>query len=565
MHVPPLSPLLALSLVAGLTAQNWIQNPGNGHLYAVTAPMTWDAAQSYATTVGSHLVTIRDAPEQSWIVQQFAANNLGGLWIGLSDFGHNGVWAWSNGEAASYSNWATGQPSNTGGVEHWVALQPGSGRWDDAQNFPRPAVIEALPRWRWSTPYSAPVSFAGACGTFDALRGVGVVVGGPSNMQTGEWDGQVWHINASFPGRTLSQIVFDGIGVIAVSNNQTLRWYGHGWTVAQSTGPVPPASASFAFDAARRRVVAFGGAVGAVQSATTWEWDGVNWMQRAPALSPPGRSGHAMAYHTGSQRVVLFGGNTSGGLAGDTWTWDGITWTQEFPANLPPARSTPVFVDLPHEHLAVLQGGTGSSGDLDDTWTWDGADWQRQVPAGPTHSGSDAAAFAFDNGSQTSLVVWENPSASFPAQVQTFTATTMYEEYRLSCAGHCGSLRLSALSLPRVGSTFTLRIDGICPSTDPDHTGFSGVLFFTLDDHWLFQDPNWPLPFGLSVIGAPGCFINVDTAHRNATIMPFVEQAGLHEKSIGIGLPNLQVLLGFEFYSRRPIDPICESLPRSRH
>ena len=78
MHVPPLSPLLALSLVAGLTAQNWIQNPGNGHLYAVTAPMTWDAAQSYATTVGSHLVTIRDAPEQSWIVQQFAANTPAG-------------------------------------------------------------------------------------------------------------------------------------------------------------------------------------------------------------------------------------------------------------------------------------------------------------------------------------------------------------------------------------------------------------------------------------------------------------------------------------------------------
>jgi hypothetical protein len=91
---------------------------------------------------------------------------------------------------------------------------------------------------------------------------------------------------------------------------------------------------AMAYDAARQRVVLFGG--GGTLS-DTWEWDGVTWTHRTPAASPPARGGHAMAWDAARQRVVLFGGYANDFLS-DTWEWDGVTWTQRTPATSPAAR-----------------------------------------------------------------------------------------------------------------------------------------------------------------------------------------------------------------------------------
>jgi len=73
--------------------------------------------------------------------------------------------------------------------------------------------------------------------------------------------------------------------------------------------------AAMAYDAARHRIVLFGGRENQFL-ADTWEWDGVIWVQRSPLASPSPRRSHAMTYDAARQRVVLFGG--SQGLA-DTW------------------------------------------------------------------------------------------------------------------------------------------------------------------------------------------------------------------------------------------------------
>jgi hypothetical protein len=75
-----------------------------------------------------------------------------------------------------------------------------------------------------------------------------------------------------------------------------------------------------AYDAARQRVVLFGG----YGLADTWEWDGTTWVQRNPVTNPGWRRYHAMAYHEARRRVVL----TGDFLAGDTWEWDGTDWQQ---------------------------------------------------------------------------------------------------------------------------------------------------------------------------------------------------------------------------------------------
>ena len=73
-----------------------------------------------------------------------------------------------------------------------------------------------------------------------------------------------------------------------------------------------------AFDAARGKIVLFGRLPSG--EALTAEWDGHDWVPKAPATSPSARSEHAMAYDSLRQRIVLFGGTDGqGSYFDDTW------------------------------------------------------------------------------------------------------------------------------------------------------------------------------------------------------------------------------------------------------
>jgi len=71
----------------------------------------------------------------------------------------------------------------------------------------------------------------------------------------------------------------------------------------------------------------------------TWTWDGVQWKQHMAASGPPGRDTHAMAYDAARGRVVLYGGGGDRGKGvppywylDDVWEWDGTRWTRAAPA-----------------------------------------------------------------------------------------------------------------------------------------------------------------------------------------------------------------------------------------
>ena len=90
------------------------------------------------------------------------------------------------------------------------------------------------------------------------------------------------------------------------------------WTQVAS-GP-PRRDHAMAYDAARQRVVLFGGNNNPTNYlGDTWEWNGTNWTQLAPATSPTGRVSHAMAYDAARQRVVLLGGSNGGSVVSDAW------------------------------------------------------------------------------------------------------------------------------------------------------------------------------------------------------------------------------------------------------
>ena len=105
--------------------------------------------------------------------------------------------------------------------------------------------------------------------------------------------------------------------------------------------PPPVHWESAAFDAARGRLVLFGGAaIAGAYLSETWQWDGTRWTTLADSASSPGpRHAHAMGYDRARSRVVLFGGmvesqDKSIPIAQrerrlcDTWSLEGARWTR---------------------------------------------------------------------------------------------------------------------------------------------------------------------------------------------------------------------------------------------
>lgn len=152
------------------------------------------------------------------------------------------------------------------------------------------------------------------------------------------------------------------------------------WTLQNPpTRPSARRRPAMAFDAARGECVMFGGGAGtSTFLADTWTWNGSTWTQRFPAVAPSPRFGAAMAYDSARQVVVLFGGFVpSGQDIADVWEWDGAAWTQRPFAGGPQARGAHRLAYDTARGVTVLYGGyrTPSQSTLADTWTWDGTSW----------------------------------------------------------------------------------------------------------------------------------------------------------------------------------------------
>jgi hypothetical protein len=136
--------------------------------------------------------------------------------------------------------------------------------------------------------------------------------------------------------------------------------------------------------------------------ADTWEWDGTNWTQRSPGVSPPPLCSHAMAYDQRRAVTVLFGGMPQAddleSISNDTWEWDGAAWSQRSSSTSPPARAIHAMAYDSSRDVSVVFGGYSANiGDQDfgDTWEWNGTNWS-QVNSKANPSGRIAPALAYD-------------------------------------------------------------------------------------------------------------------------------------------------------------------------
>jgi hypothetical protein len=210
-----------------------------------------------------------------------------------------------------------------------------------------------------------------------------------------------------------------GPGGSPVYRNDLHLWNGSTWVPQPATGGPPPArtGAGLAWDAARNRVVMFGGSNGA-PLGDVWEHDGTQWVNRTPggvAPRPAARAYHGMAYDTDLQRVIVFGGcnNPNDGFArcgsvpspdqtpsfyyDDVWAWDGTAWTA-LAATTGLYRGSFASAWAPPQHRTVAFGGY-------DGWEvqglpaeWDGLWWASFLDTGAPATLSGAMAHDASSG-----------------------------------------------------------------------------------------------------------------------------------------------------------------------
>ena len=218
--------------------------------------------------------------------------------------------------------------------------------------------------WIERCPADHPSRRAGQGSDFDSARGVTVLFGGSTG------------------------------GFIPGNLNDTWEWDGTNWTQrTPAVSPSPRANFGMAYDEVRHASVLVAGAGlgdgNGVPQNDTWEWDGTNWTQKFPDISPPVRSGPFVAYDSARQVVVLFGGwSANDKYLNDTWEWNGTTWTQRLPATSPPANGFGQYMVYDVKRAVTLLMRYPN-----ELWEWDGTSWATAAFAAPDNMGPMGLAY----------------------------------------------------------------------------------------------------------------------------------------------------------------------------
>jgi len=416
--------------------------------------------------------------------------------------------------------------------------------------FPVLALAATLPcQWQEQSTTGNPGGLSGMAMAAD-LNGTIVLSGGdtgsfPSPFSTATWvysQGTWVQSPATGPsGRYEAQLVYDALRQVWVlyggwtspfsvgsGNDETWEFDGANWTQAAPAGsPGGFWKHAMCYDVVRGVTVLFGGATSGLPGATdgTYEYDGSTWTQRAPANTPGWRENHSMCFHTNLGVAVMFGGFNplANQAVNETWTWDGTDWTQvATTGTVPPARANAELVYDPVRAVCVLHGGTGNGGTtLTDTWEFDGSTWTQVPGNGP---GNRSFGSAFD-ASQRLVVRYggighTNETWTFGATSRTFGA---------GCTGSNGVPSLAALDAPRLGQNYDLTLANLNPSIT------FGVFVLSL---------NSIAPAPLDPIGMPTC---------TGYVAPDVVLSGVASggtANVQLTMPTAPVLTGTTIFSQ---------------
>jgi hypothetical protein len=214
-------------------------------------------------------------------------------------------------------------------------------------------------------------------------------------------------------------------------SNETWTWDGEAWTLQRpSTSPPKRQGGSLAYDPTSGNMLLFGGFSFQKSDAfaDTWIWDGQDWTELHPTVSPPPRINPGMAADLKRKEIVLFGGIPFGRAAtaqNDTWIWDGNKWRKAIPPVAPPAIPDPPLAFDSSLGQVVLSASFEGSGKPNDLWTWDGETW-KQISAENAPSARYDEAIAYDESNQA-LAVFGGIDARLDSQSEFLTDTWFLE------------------------------------------------------------------------------------------------------------------------------------------
>ena len=186
--------------LAGAQQVMWKDNPISGKVVGLTFGTSgWNAAEAQAVAYGGHLVTIRSASENQWLVDNFSSvwsSQGSGPWLGFSDAAVEGQWRWSSGEPTTYTNWSPGEPNNIGDQDYGRFA---SAVWDDVgeSQLQLRTLLELAQRpprsWSWPTAYATGARPIFGC-TFD-MDGDGDLDYASTDRDSGQVS--IWRNNGS--------------------------------------------------------------------------------------------------------------------------------------------------------------------------------------------------------------------------------------------------------------------------------------------------------------------------------------------------------------------------------
>jgi hypothetical protein len=180
--------------------------------------------------------------------------------------------------------------------------------------------------WLQVTTSDKPQPLSGFVMAYDTCRQKTVLFSGYENWGTWEYDGTNWeeipvshspeyrHLAAmTFDNVRCRAVLFGGMGEGAQGRNDTWEYDGVDWVQVQTTNsPIPRWASALAYDPVRGKTILFGGygpeyPTGAPLN-DTWEYDGLDWLETSPDVSPSAREQHILVYEGNHQKMLLFGG-----------------------------------------------------------------------------------------------------------------------------------------------------------------------------------------------------------------------------------------------------------------
>ena len=278
--------------------------------------------------------------------------------------------------------------------------------------------------WRQRTTDNAPEPRYRHAMAYDAARRVIVLFGGVSTRpgairdDTWEFDGIDWRKIriGSPPTATASPaMVYDAerqqmVLVSANLNGQFDTWTYDGlrWTRASTSGPPVRNLPTIAYHAARHSVFLTGGHTVFGPQRDTWEWDGTSWTEHTGS-SPT--AGALMAYDAARDRLVAFGGRIN---PGSVSVWNG-SWSELDTPNRPPSRFFGTMVYDAGREVVLVFGGDEDESPNDlvtftDTWELGDDDWTQPAPSPYDRAGAGAT---FDEQRGRAIVVGGVPNDIF--------------------------------------------------------------------------------------------------------------------------------------------------------